>query len=133
MEYFIEKYEDFPSGKLLKHESPDFILKTSRKYKIGIELTQIRSKRPGKPQKLSELIEEMNRTIEKKEGKLHLYESKQLNEYWLIIYMDDIGLRITNNLTDKLNLLVSNSGFDRLWLFDLFGGILYEIIDTKNN
>lgn len=39
--FFREAYEDFPRGKLVKSESPDFELKINRKRSIGIELTRL--------------------------------------------------------------------------------------------
>jgi hypothetical protein len=39
--FFREVYNDFPRGKLVKSESPDFILKLNRKRSIGIELTKL--------------------------------------------------------------------------------------------
>jgi len=38
--YFREKYKLFPKGKLVKSESPDFVLQVNRKKRIGIELTR---------------------------------------------------------------------------------------------
>jgi len=43
--YFIEKYKEFPKGKLSKTESPDFILNISPRKSIGIELTHLRQPR----------------------------------------------------------------------------------------
>ena len=40
MRFFREKCKIFPAGKLVKSESPDFILKVNRKKQIGIELTR---------------------------------------------------------------------------------------------
>jgi hypothetical protein len=38
---FRKHYPQFPKGKLIKSESPDFILKTGAKHTIGIELTSL--------------------------------------------------------------------------------------------
>jgi hypothetical protein len=54
LNYFRETYEEFPKGKLLKSESPDFILRVNRKKTIGIELTKLFKHRPDRdriPQK----------------------------------------------------------------------------------
>ena len=39
--YFSECYDDFPRGKLMPSESPDFIVKMRRRRELGIELTRL--------------------------------------------------------------------------------------------
>lgn len=39
--YFQECYTDFPKGKLVESESPDFVVKLKNKYTLGIELTRL--------------------------------------------------------------------------------------------
>ena len=41
LQYFREKYAGFPKGRLLKSESPDFIVRQGRKRGIGIEMTRL--------------------------------------------------------------------------------------------
>lgn len=41
MEYFRRSFAEFPKGKLLLSESPDFVLQTNHKSSIGIELTRL--------------------------------------------------------------------------------------------
>jgi hypothetical protein len=41
MHYFRERSPDFPKGKLMLSESPDFILKLKTKNRVGIELTRL--------------------------------------------------------------------------------------------
>ncbi len=41
MHYFRDRNPDFPKGKLMLSESPDFILKLKTKNRIGIELTRL--------------------------------------------------------------------------------------------
>lgn len=67
LEKFRELLADFPKGKVIKSESPDFIVSLNPKRNIGIELTWV----PG--QLSMELIEE---TIARKEEKLRLYHKK---------------------------------------------------------
>ena len=38
---FKDHYPDFPKGRIIKSESPDFIVRNGPKYKIGIELVQL--------------------------------------------------------------------------------------------
>lgn len=39
--YFRNHYPDFPKGKILASESPDFVVKTKSKHQLGIELTRL--------------------------------------------------------------------------------------------
>ncbi len=39
--YFREQYPDFPKGKVVASESPDFVVKMKNKHKLGIELTRL--------------------------------------------------------------------------------------------
>ncbi|HDR50217.1 MAG TPA: hypothetical protein ENN90_01155 [Mariniphaga anaerophila] len=41
MQYFRESYPDFPKGKVVPWESPDFIVKLKSRNKLGIELTRL--------------------------------------------------------------------------------------------
>ena len=41
MQYFRECYHDFPKGKVVNSESPDFIITLKSKNNIGIELTRL--------------------------------------------------------------------------------------------
>ena len=47
MRLFRETCPGFPHGRLIKTESPDFILKTSRKRSTGIEITRLYNPGPG--------------------------------------------------------------------------------------
>lgn len=39
--YFRDCYSDFPKGKVVASESPDFVVKMKNKHKLGIELTRL--------------------------------------------------------------------------------------------
>lgn len=39
--YFRESYPDFPKGKVMASESPDFVIKMKNAYELGIELTRL--------------------------------------------------------------------------------------------
>ncbi len=41
IQYFRECYDEFPKGKLIASESPDFIVKIKKKFNLGIELTRL--------------------------------------------------------------------------------------------
>lgn len=119
MRYFREKYTDFPRGKLVKSESPDFILKLSRKRSIGIELTRLDYMIKDNPDHLPEPLIKL---LEKKEAKLLLYRKNLLNEYWLIITIESADL---NLIIEKTSM--NKSAFEKVFLFDLFSGKIEEI------
>lgn len=39
--YFRESYTDFPKGKIMASESPDFVIRLKNKHLLGIELTRL--------------------------------------------------------------------------------------------
>lgn len=41
LEYFSRVYDDFPGGKIMESESPDFIVSPGPKQRIGIEITRL--------------------------------------------------------------------------------------------
>ena len=51
MNYFRESYADFPNGKLIPSESPDFIVKMKNKHELGIELTRLNPANKNLPDK----------------------------------------------------------------------------------
>ena len=115
LEAFRTKYSDFPSGKIIKSESPDFIIRTSKKRSVGIELTQITSENLSAPF-FHKTLEE---TISRKDEKLVIYKKKMLDKYWLIIYSSLIQHKIPNNMLNKMDKHGFISSFNKLFLFDL--------------
>jgi hypothetical protein len=123
--YFLETCEDAPAGKLISGESPDFILRTSRKYAIGIELTEISE--PGTADEMEVLVERLREALEKKEHKLALYRKKRLDKYWLVITAENLdGLDVVK-AAEYFNRKAWSSDFHRIYLFDLFEGRLAVI------
>jgi hypothetical protein len=129
LERFRELCPDFPPGKILKSEAPDFIIKNGRKLAIGIELTSL----PEKTYELSPLsrnpfLSDLNETVSKKIGKLRSYQKNGCNEYWLVIHVDSLVLKLANfeNLLKKAS---PGKGFDRVFLIALFEGKIWEIND----
>ena len=112
---FREKYPAFPKGKLIKNESPDFILKVSGKYQIGIELCEwVKAE-----EQIAILL--LQKLLKVKSEKLHAYKSKWLNEYWLLIYTEN-DLKCMNHKT----LEGQPQSFDRIFLFDLYSSAIMD-------
>ncbi|NOX85754.1 MAG: hypothetical protein GXO86_07295 [Chlorobi bacterium] len=125
MRYFREKYPAFPKGKLIKSESPDFILKTGRHHTTGIELTRLITPAGGF-QSPTALIEKLENLIRKKNEKLPLYRKNNFNELWLLITCDDLNLSGNIRLDEVLSDIHLKNGFDKVFLLDLFEGVVYS-------
>jgi hypothetical protein len=64
-------------------------------------------------------------SLVKKEQKLKIYLEKAEEAYWLIIFADSIevnGFSFKRQFVKRL----SNKGFDRVFLFGLFEGMVWE-------
>ncbi len=135
IEYFINEYIHFPKGKLVKSESPDFILKQSPKRSIGIELTKLhhpenrffyRDKRNDI--QINELSKEpIEYTIKAKEEKLPLYQKKKINTFWLIITLEKYNVSKSLNLNNKFENWAFSSKFQKVFLFELVNRKVYEL------
>jgi len=121
---FREHYPDFPKGLLKPSESPDFILGISPKQKIGIELTRLHPYFSD-----AELLsyENINACLEAKNEKLQLYRKKKLNEYWLIISVNELLSWNRINLHNKLIAWNFNTGFNRVFIFNTIAGKVFEL------
>jgi hypothetical protein len=127
VKYFLDKYPDLPKGRLIDHESPDFILKISRKQSLGIELTQIHLPK-GALHKPSDLFDQIAQLLKKKGKLLPSYRAPGIRQVWLLIFAEDIQLPSSMDMQTKLSKVGFESAFDRTFLFDLFSGEIWEII-----
>lgn len=119
---FRQAYTDFPKGKLIKSESPDFLLKISPRKTIGIELTAL--PRPSYEldiHLLQDFLKDIQNAIIKKEDKLALYRKKWAIEYWLVIYADSIIFN-RKSLFHSIKDFKPATGFNHIFLLDLFEG-----------
>jgi hypothetical protein len=127
LELFRKQYTGFPPGTLTKTESPDFILKTRPGKVIGIELTAL----PSPSYMLDEnsilsFLDDCNHSLSKKQKKLINYRKTHANGYWLIIFADSIEAN-GYDLGNQLDKIVVDSGFERIFLFDLFNGFIWPL------
>jgi hypothetical protein len=138
MEYFRNVYTEFPKGKLVKSESPDFILSDNPKNTIGIELTKLHGPTVHKfkthyPLKIiGYKAPEVNReniefTINAKNEKLRIYQQKKLNQIWLLITADLNDSPVHYNLSNKLENWHFASGFQKVFLFELKHRKVFEL------
>jgi len=120
LNYFRESFMDFPKGRLIKSESPDFILKVSPKKSIGIELTRLDNNSDS-------LKERVEATLQNKSNKLKLYQRNKFNAIWLIIHTDFIEASKSYNIKNKMNNWKFNTKFEKVFLFDLFEKRIFQI------
>lgn len=130
VEQFMQLCDDFPKGKLVVAESPDFLLKISRKKAIGIEVTELKGQgfvqQSGRLKNPDELILNLKESIAAKEEKLVLYRQNKLHEVWLLIHLERLD-KINFNFQNKLDKLDFDSGFDRLFLLISSKSQLFEL------
>jgi hypothetical protein len=138
MEQFKRKFKDFPKGKVVKSESPDFIVELSSKISIGIELTKLHGPSINKVKshftsKISGYQapefsrENIEFTIEAKNKKLIFYRKKYIKVLWLLITADIDESSVSFNLYNKLDNWIFNSGFQRIFLFELKEEKIFEL------
>jgi hypothetical protein len=124
LDLFRKNYPEFPKGKLVKSESPDFIVKLGTKKMIGIEITRLHDGKlpknnPGFP--LAPLTyENILASLKIKEEKLILYRKKRIEIFWLIITVDYIEGPKDSRLLIPFSSLQVSSSYDKIFLFDLF-------------
>ena len=132
LENFRKHFPGFPKGRLLKSESPDFILKSGPKHAIGIELTRLdNTKYNINPASFASFIEHLHSAISNKSEKLSIYRKNNLNAYWLIIHADSIDQKIPE-FAERLRDSIPARDFDRVFLFALFEGEVWEIYHSHD-
>jgi hypothetical protein len=121
---FREHYTAFPKGSLKPSESPDFILAITPRQKIGIELTSLHPYSSD-----IELLSYENITacLEAKNDKLRLYRKKKLNEYWLVISVNDLPSWNRISVHNKLIVWNFRTGFNRVFLFNTIDSKVLEL------
>ncbi len=118
MNYFRESFDEFPRGKLVQSESPDFILKMNPKS-FGIELTRLPNS--------DDIITSLHEIITKKEQKIYLYQGQGFIQIWLLIYADDLMNKTKYNLQNKLTNIEFANSYEKVFLFDLFEKRIFQL------
>ncbi len=122
LDAFIRLYSEFPKGRIISGESPDFVVKT-RRWTIGIELTELIVQPPSSTSaKLirdwqQSFMQELEKTVKKKEEKLRLYQRDNHLKYCLLIHFDLDISTLLRNLPATLNEKNLESGFDAIFIF----------------
>lgn len=77
---------------------------------------------------LPELTKELlQQTISYKEGKLPLYQKNLFDEYWLLIYSDNLRKFTAFNISNQIESWELLSDFDRVFLFEVMDFKIYQI------
>ncbi|WP_372773680.1 hypothetical protein [Mangrovibacterium sp.] len=131
LQQFARLWDNFPKGRIVPAESPDFILKINHKKAIGIELTELKGQdfinHTGRLVNPLYLIDHLKETIDAKQEKLILYRRKRLFQIWLLIHLAELRGTVSFNLKNKLDNLKLYSGFDRIFLLETRNDRVVEI------
>jgi hypothetical protein len=111
MHFFMACYPDFPKGRLISSESPDFIVARGKRNRLGIELTRIA---PFCDHAMDE--------------KLSLYQKQRLNGYWLIIFTDMLLKSGRPHLADRIMDQSFHSGFQHIFLFEWMKPKIFQLV-----
>jgi hypothetical protein len=128
LDHFRNHYPDFPKGKVIPGESPDFILKITSRRSIGIELSSLPSSSYNILNRtdFQELVHGIQQTMIKKEEKIRLYRKTKSLEYWLILHVDSLQSG-SFNIFNHLERIAQASSFEKVFLFDLFDGKVFML------
>jgi len=125
LEDFIRLTDIFPAGRIIPYESPDFIIRISRRKSLGIELTEILPQSASNNKDVSTRLGDSNNyvsqqileTLTKKEEKITLYRKNRLDHYWLIMYtLSEPGPTYTG-LFNRLEKRNYQTSFHRIFLY----------------
>lgn len=134
VDLFRKNYKHFPNGKLIYRESPDFILKVKHKKSIGIEITELHARDINKKslnlhsidiRLINEII--IQKILDAKSEKIKLYQKKKTDQLWLIIYVDALEGPGSYKLSNKISKWFISSGFDKVFLFELFSSKIWQL------
>jgi hypothetical protein len=127
LDRFKKHYPGFPKGRIVKSESPDFMLMSGNMPAIGIELTSLPSNIYILDNENNDgFIHDMVHSILRKQEKLKSYRKKLARAYWLIIFADSIEAN-GFNFNGQFQGSIIKNGYDRVFLFDLFGANIWEL------
>jgi len=76
----------------------------------------------------NDVIDDIRKTIHKKDEKLKLYHKNHLNYYWLLVFTDRLRATKNFNLYNQISNLSINSSFQHVILFDLMKRKIFELV-----
>lgn len=125
-------YPDFPKGKIIMSEAPDFIFHDGPKKKTGVELVQLVPPPQQHYNKAGILFPkyaylQIENTLKLKEAKLASYINPKIQEMILLIHYDTVEGSKRYDLFSHIERWSFESGFDKVLLFELFDSQVYKI------
>lgn len=76
----------------------------------------------------NDVVDDIKKSIHKKDEKLGLYQKRRLNYYWLIVFTDRLRGVKNYNLPNKIINHKFESRFQQVFLFDLIKSDIYRLI-----
>jgi hypothetical protein len=132
LDQLIRLYPGFPRGRIVQSESPDFLVYTTPRRKIGIELTRLTRNSDTTftgedhfhPGFSMEAIQEL---IRNKEAKMELYRKNGVEGVWLVILVERFSQSPSFNLRNHVDHWDLSTLFKVVLILDLSIPAVYEI------
>ncbi len=129
---FRDLFDEFPKGKIIQNESPDFLVRLNRRTSIGIELTELRGQnfydQQGHYANPQNIKSQIVNTIRAKEEKIYLYQKHKTSQLWLLIHIGSFENKINFNLKDKIERWKFETEFSKVFLLEIEAQQLYQVI-----
>jgi len=127
LDLWIDLNPEAPKGKIVKSESPDFVVHYSRKHKAGIEITQWMANSGTDDNFLPKFNpSEILSIIHSKQEKLPLYRKQLLNRTILIIVLLRDGFQ-PFTFPQNMSYWIPSVLFDELYILDYDLNRLYRM------
>ncbi len=75
-----------------------------------------------------DVVTDIRKAILKKDEKLKIYTSRNLQEYWLLITTDQLQASRNQNIGNRLKNCQFNSLFHKVFLFELMKGRIFQLV-----
>ena len=115
LDYFRECYADFPKGKIVPDESPDFIIKLNARKNLGIELTRLNPANASSPD-TNEIKRILLRDEIIEQTQYLFSQSSPLNLFVKFLFSEE------NQIADERKMIVSVQ----------LAGLIRETVRNKN-
>ena len=133
LDFVRTRLADFPKGRVIASESPDFIIVT-RHFKVGIEITRwfVPDEEPASG-RTKFLLSDLNNLIAQKEALLPFYRKQLLHSCHLIVSLETNNESLANHLRVKLMHTVMSSAFNRLFVTSVQFKWMLELQICRNS
>ncbi len=129
---FRELFQDFPNGKVIQNESPDFLVWLNARKSIGIELTELRGQdfydQQGSYSNPENIKTQIENTIRAKEEKIYLYLKHKPTQLWLLIHINSFDNKLRFNFKDKIERWNFSADFNKVFLLEIETQLLFQVL-----